>query len=187
MQISQPTPCAFEKQLQGEMPALRRLAGWITRDRDRAEDLLQDTMLLALRFKESYRDNVNMHAWLTRIMKNRYISILRRQSLESRILETEKNYALPLLSISASMMNARRKDGAVHPDDDFSDTVLHAMNELRDEYRDVVILCDVDGLSYAEAAASLDCPLGTVMSRLHRGRRALRKRLVSRSALVEAA
>ncbi|NLN62513.1 MAG: RNA polymerase sigma factor [Myxococcales bacterium] len=178
---------SFEQLLQAEIPTMRRVAGWIARDADAADDLLQDTMLLALRFRDSYKENVNMRAWLTRIMKNRHISILRRKNLEYRILETEKNDALPVLSMSQAALQTRARDGGVVPDIGFSDTVLHAMNNLRDEYRDVVILCDIDGLSYAEAAASLSCPLGTVMSRLHRGRRELRKHLVSRTALSEAA
>lgn len=178
---------SFEDQLKLALPALHRAATWTTRDPERAADLVQDTVVLALRFRESFSSDTNMKAWLTRIMKNRYISLLRRQSLENRILAAEADFAISMWSMGESGRRAAEHSDAANRDPGFSDTVLHAVTELKQEYRQVVMLCDVDGMSYAEAAAALTCPLGTVMSRLHRGRRILQKRLGSRKELFEAA
>lgn len=181
------TLCAFEKQLQQEWPSLRRIAAWLTRSPERAEDLLQDTAVLALRFRDSYRADTNLHAWLTRIMRNRHISLMRRRSLEDRTFAAGDSSTLSLWSTSEDTRRAGAGSDAADADDGFSDPVLAALSELRGEFRDVVMLCDVDSLSYAEAAATLGCPLGTIMSRLHRGRKELRRRLVSRDALNSAA
>lgn len=164
-----------------------KLAVSLTRDISRAEDLLQDTMLLALKFRDSYQSGTNIRAWLSRIMKNRYISIVRRIRLEEKTMEEEGSFTLRTWSIGEMGLRTTHADGNVHTDTEFGDTVSAAMNELRPEYRQVVMLCDVDGLSYAEAAGTLTCPVGTVMSRLHRGRQALRTRLVSRTQLEQAA
>jgi len=177
----------FEQALSSHLPALKRTAAWIAGDEHRAEDLLQDTLVLALRFKDNYRDGTNLRAWLTRVMRNRHISNMRRKTLERRIMETEGHHALTHWSVGASGRRSTEMDGDVYVDDGFSDTVLSAMHELRPEFMEVVMLCDVEGLSYADAAARVDCPVGTVMSRLHRGRRALRKRLSSRSHIEAAA
>jgi RNA polymerase sigma-70 factor (ECF subfamily) len=180
------TAC-FEMQLNEQFNNLMRLASRLCRNGACAEDLFQDTMVLALRFRDSYRDGTNMRAWLSRIMKNRHISILRRRSLETHIMESEGHHALKEWSVGEMGLRATSKDGGVHRDEGFCDTVRSAIDELKPEYRQVVMLCDIDELSYAEAADRLTCPLGTIMSRLHRGRRALRDVLVSRERLDQAA
>ena len=177
----------FDKQLEDQSRNLLKLAVALTHDISRAEDLLQDTMLLALKFRSSYQEGTNIRAWLSRIMKNRYISIVRRLKLEEKTMEEEGSYALRTWSIGEMGLRTTHRDGNVYSDEGFGDTVTHAMDELKPEYREVVMLCDVDGMSYAEAAGELTCPLGTVMSRLHRGRNALRTRLGSRADLEQAA
>ncbi|MBN2719305.1 MAG: RNA polymerase sigma factor [Deltaproteobacteria bacterium] len=178
---------SFENQLEDHRGNLLKLAVSLTHDVSRAEDLLQDTMLLALKFRTSYQEGTNIRAWLARIMKNRYISIVRRIRLEEKTMEEEGSYALRTWSIGEMGRRTTHQDGNVYNDDGFGDTVTAAMDELKPEYRQVVMLCDVNGLSYAEAAGELTCPVGTVMSRLHRGRNALRTRLGSRSELEQAA
>ena len=177
----------FENALHREMPSMAKAALWLTGDDSRAEDLLQDTMLLALRFQESFQDGTNMKAWLMRVMKNRHISMLRRKSLERKIMETEGSHSLTYWSVGSMGIRTTRDDGDVYADDGFSDPVVRAMDDLRPEFREVVMLCDVEGLSYMDAASRIACPVGTVMSRLHRGRRALRKRLGSRRHVEAAA
>ena len=178
---------SFENQLEHQSRNLMKLAVTLTHDFAAAEDLMQDTMLLALKFKDSYQEGTNIRAWLSRIMKNRYISIVRRRRLEEKTMEEEGRYSLRTWSIGEMGLRTTHREGNVYTDDGFGDTVTAAMDELNPEYRQVVMLCDVDGLSYAEAAGTLTCPVGTIMSRLHRGRRALRKRLGSRSELEQAA
>jgi RNA polymerase sigma-70 factor (ECF subfamily) len=177
----------FSTALDAELPAMRRMARWFTGDPNRAEDLLQDSLVLALRFKDNFRQGTNLKAWLMRVMRNRHISMMRRRQLERRILETEGRHALTHWSIGAAGRRTMQRDGDVYTDHGLSDPVVNAMDELRPEFREVVWLCDVEGLSYADAAQQVACPVGTIMSRLHRGRRALRRRLGSRQQVEEAA
>lgn len=178
---------SFEVQLEAQTRNLLKLAYSLTRDPSRAEDLLQDTMLLALKFKDNYQSGTNIRAWLARIMKNRYISIVRRIRLEEKTMEEEGSFSLRNWSLGEMGLRTTNRDGNVYADKGFGDTVTAAMDELKLEYRQVVMLCDIDGLSYAEAAGRLTCPVGTIMSRLHRGRQALRNRLGSRQQLEQAA
>jgi RNA polymerase sigma-70 factor (ECF subfamily) len=177
----------FTEELRQELPALRRMARWFSGDPHRAEDLLQDTLVLALRFKDNFREGTNLRAWLMRVMRNRHISLMRRKQLERRIMETEGRYSLTDWSIGAAGRRSMQRDGDVYRDHGLSDPVVSAMDELRPEFREVVWLCDVEGLSYADAASQISCPVGTIMSRLHRGRRALRRRLGSRQQVEAAA
>jgi RNA polymerase sigma-70 factor, ECF subfamily len=177
----------FERDLNTHLPALRRLSRWLTGDPQRADDLFQDTMVLALRFSDNFVEGTNMQAWLFRIMRNRHISSLRRHALEQQILETEGSHALAFWSVGAMGRRTSSTDGDVSPDDGFCDTVVNAMDTLRPEFREVVWMCDVEGMSYADAASAISCPLGTIMSRLHRGRRDLRRKLVSRRSVEAAA
>lgn len=184
--ISEET-ATFEQHLEAEVRHLMKLAMALTHDIFKAEDLVQDTMVLALKFKDSYQDGTNIRAWLSRILKNRYISIVRRLRLEEKTMDEEGSFTLRTWSIGEMGLRTTHRDGNVYTDEGFGDTVTAAMDDLKPEYRQVVILCDVDGLSYAEAAGTLTCPVGTIMSRLHRGRRALRDRLGSRASLEQAA
>jgi RNA polymerase sigma-70 factor (ECF subfamily) len=177
----------FGNALHAELPAMRRMARWFAGDPHRGDDLLQDTLVLALRFQGNFRDGTNLRAWLVRVMRNRHISLMRRRQLERRILETEGRHALTDWSVGAAGRRTMRRDGDVCRDDGLSDPVVNAMDELRPEFREAVWLCDVEGLSYADAAQQAACPVGTIMSRLHRGRRALRRRLGSRQQVEEAA
>lgn len=177
----------FSEALHAELPALRRMARWFTGDHHRAEDLLQDTLVLALRFRGNFKEGTNLKAWLLRVMRNRHISLMRRKQLERRIMETEGRHALVNWSIGAAGRRSMQHDGDVYQDRGLSDTVVGAMDELRPEFREAVWLCDVEGMSYADAANQISCPVGTVMSRLHRGRRALRRRLGSRQQVEAAA
>ena len=100
---------------------------------------------------------------------------------------TEGRHALVSWSIGASGRRSMQHDGDVYQDRGLSDTVVGAMDELRPEFREAVWLCDIEGMSYADAAQQISCPVGTIMSRLHRGRRALRRRLGSRQQVEAAA
>jgi RNA polymerase sigma-70 factor (ECF subfamily) len=171
---------AIEQAICFEIGMLERMALKYTGDLHEAEDLVQDTLVLALRFIGSYQENTNLRAWLSRVMRNRYISIVRRRKVELRIHECEGAYALSERSISSMGRRNIQTEGGVENDNGFSDTVVSAMKDLHPVFREAVLLCDVQGLSYAEAAAKISCPAGTIMSRLHRGRRSLRKRLGSR-------
>lgn len=170
-----------------ELTTLERMARWYAGNAVEADDLLQDTIVLALRFAESYREGTNVKAWLLRVMRNRHISMSRRKQLERRVYDAEGRYSLTRWSIGEMGRRTMERHGDVDKDDGLSDPVLNAISELRPEFRQAVWLCDVQGLSYAEAAKSLSCPVGTIMSRLHRGRRHLKQQLGSRAELEQAA
>lgn len=165
---------------------MRQLARWYTSDSHEADDLVQETMLLALRFQESFRPGSNLRAWLARVMRNKHISNSRRKRLERQTLELEGTACLLDWSVGESGRRSTEPKGHVEKDEGLSDPVVEALSELRPEFREVVMLCDVEGLSYADAANLVRCPVGTIMSRLHRGRRALRSRLGSRQQLAAA-
>ncbi len=166
-----------------EMRTLERMALCYTGAQADAEDLVQDTFVLALRFADSYRNGTNLRAWLLKVMRNRYISLIRRRQLERRVYEAEERHALADWSIGEAGRRNSQPGGGIDRDAGLSDPVVHAMDALRPEFREAVWFCDVENLSYMEAAQKASCPVGTIMSRLHRGRRALRRKLGSRRAL----
>lgn len=173
----------FEKAICDELHTLQRMAVWYTGNAAEAQDLVQDTLLLALRFQEGYKQGSNLRAWLLKVMRNRHISVTRRRRLEKRVMEHEAGHALCDWSLSETGRRSMEAGGGVDTDAGFSDPVVLAMDTIRPEFREAVLMCDVEELSYLEAAARASCPVGTVMSRLHRGRRALKDKLVSREQL----
>lgn len=183
MNLKVKTNSSFQEAICREMHTLERTAIWHTKNQADAQDLLQDTLILALRFQEGYKPGSNLRAWLLRVMRNRHISMTRRKRLEKRVLEHESTHALTDWSLSETGRRSMETHGGIDLDDGFSDPVVSAISSIRPEFRDIVMMCDVEEMSYIEASKLADCPVGTVMSRLHRGRRALKEKLVSRSNL----
>ncbi len=156
---------------------LYRAALRLTHNRAEAEDLVQETWLRALRHFDQFDPGSNCRAWLLTILRNAFLNRLRREGreiLESDMTATEAGAArLEEASVARSS-----------PEEDFFQTVLHgdvdrAMKTLPLPFRLVVTLADLEGLTYKEIAQVLDCPIGTVMSRLSRARQLLRKELVT--------
>lgn len=152
-------------------PTLRRRALALTKNPVLADDLVQDTVERALRFAHTYRPGSNLAAWLTRVMHNVFMSRCRRRQVEVRVLRT-------LALAEDGLRDAEQMW--------FSPAVESALEELPEKLGSVVRLVDLDELSYAEAADHLSVPLGTVMSRLHRGRKRLAARLVDRETVARA-
>jgi RNA polymerase sigma-70 factor (ECF subfamily) len=139
-----------------------------------AEDLVQETFFKAFRFWDSYEKGTNIRAWLFRIMKNAYINRYRKEKKEPDFTEYDEAEN-PLFGESAAeSTDLQEALNNTLLDDD----VAKALSELPDEFRTVVILCDIEEMTYEEVAEFLDCPIGTVRSRLHRGRKLLRSRLL---------
>ena len=138
-----------------------RLAG---NDAD-AQDLVQETLLRVRRGLETYQPG-SLPAWLSRIVTNVFLDeVRRRRRRPTDPLSDDGDRQLP------------PSPGADEVTDDFSDEVQHALSSLPDDFRTAVVLCDVVGLSYDEIAAAQGVPVGTVRSRIHRGRRMLRTAL----------
>jgi len=161
------------------MPSLYTAALRMTRNPADAEDLVQETYLKAYRAFNSFTEGTNLKAWLYRILTNTYINIYRakkRRPEESDIDDLENFYLYRRLGGLEGATAGRSAEDEVL--DHFTETdVKEALEALPEQFRMAVLLGDVEGFSYKEIAAILDVPIGTVMSRLHRGRRALQKRL----------
>ncbi len=161
------------------MPSLYTAALRMTRNPADAEDLVQETYLKAYRAFSSFTEGTNLKAWLYRILTNTYINTYRakkRRPEESDIDDLENFYLYRRLGGLEGATAGRSAEDEVL--DHFTETeVKEAIEALPEQFRMAVLLGDVEGFSYKEIAAILDVPIGTVMSRLHRGRRALQKRL----------
>jgi len=150
----------------------RRLVG----SREEAEDLVQETYARAFRSWRSYTPGTNMRAWLFRILTNLNVDRGRRvqRTPPMQPLE-ESDYYLANKLASSAGEEALEQEQVVERLS--QDSIVHALAEIQPQFRDVVVLVDIGDFSYADAAEILDIPMGTVMSRLHRGRRALKQRL----------
>lgn len=160
-------------------PQLFSTAVRMTRNRADAEDLVQETFLKAWRSFDSFQEGTNLRAWLFRIMTNTYINKynakMRRPS-ETELDEVEELFLFRRMgAFDQSKLSASAEDQLLELFTD--DEVKNALEELPESFRLPVLLSDVDGFSYKEISEMLDVPIGTVMSRLHRGRKTVQKRL----------
>lgn len=151
----------------------------LTRKPADAQDLVQETLMKAYRAYGNFKEGTNLKAWLFRILTNSYINIYRykkRRPVEVDVDNQDTMYVYHKLRGSQSDDLTQSVEDSFF--ETFTDSVISdALENLPDQYREVVLLSDVEGLSYAEIAEMLEVPPGTVMSRLHRGRKALQKAL----------
>lgn len=152
----------------------------LTRNERNAEDLVQDTVMRAWRFFDKFEAGTNFRAWIFKILTNTFINSYRRNTRE-RSLQDESERQ----SVEARFFSADQTEQAQNPEDYLidrvmSEDVLKAIDELSIDFRMVVILADLQEFSYKEIAEILDVPVGTVMSRLFRGRKQLQKLLLAR-------
>lgn len=151
----------------------------LTRDRTEAEDLVQDAALLAFRAFGSFQPGTNFKAWFFRILTNAFYSRHRKTKHERGNVSTEDLPALYLYARTAEIgLHSQEPDPAAAMMDKFdTEHVAEALDALPEEYRVVASLYFIDDLSYQQIAEAVGCPVGTVRSRLHRGRRMLQKAL----------
>src|ERR1700758_3310773 len=169
----------FADQAMDFMPSLYSAALRMTRTPSDAEDLVQETYLKAYRAFGSFQEGTNLKAWLYRILTNTFINSYRakrRRPEQSELDEVEDLYLYRRLGGLEAVTAGRSAEEEVL--EHFTETeVKEAVEALPEQFRMAVLLADVEGFSYKEIAEILDIPIGTVMSRLHRGRRALQKGL----------
>ena len=167
----------FEREAVPQMDILYNYALRMTANPDDASDLVQETFMKAYRFWDKYEKGTNIRAWLFRIMKNTYINRYRKESKEPETLDYNEiqNFYNTIRYESADPNDLQEKIFGGLLDDD----VANAVRSLPEDFQTVVILCDIEGLSYEEIAEFVDSPIGTVRSRLHRGRKMLREKLMS--------
>ena len=152
----------FARLLEAQLPRLRRYARALTRDLSRADDLVQDTLVRALDKQHLYQDGTNLRAWLFTLMHNQHVNNARRNVREDNSLDVD-TMAAHLVAVTDPTASRQLRE------------LDEAIGKLAMEQRQVILLIGLEGMSYEEAAAILDVPIGTVRSRLSRGREALRR------------
>jgi len=154
-----------------------RVARRLVSSREEAEDLVQETYARAFRSWQSYTPGTNMRAWLLRILTNLNIDRGRKQQRtpDSQPLEEGDYFLYNRMEQTSGTPAEERIDQKLS-----QDTIVTALSAVPHDFRDVIVLVDIGDFSYADAAQILDIPVGTVMSRLHRGRRILKRELAER-------
>ena len=152
----------FARLLEARLPRLRRYAQALTRDPSRADDLIQDTLIRALAKRHLYQDGTNLRAWLFTIMHNQHVNDIRRNVQEGNSLDVD-TVAAHLVAITDPTASRQLRE------------LDEAIGKLAMEQRQVILLIGLEGMSYEETAVILKVPIGTVRSRLSRGREALRR------------
>jgi RNA polymerase sigma-70 factor (ECF subfamily) len=165
---------AFEIELLAHLDTLYAVSCRMTRSTTEAEDLVQDTVVKAMRARHQFEPGTNLKAWLLRILTNTFINRYRRGGLERDLFEGPDAEPLTDGWVGATTMRAMRDPETQALTPIIEAEVQRALDELPDEFRLAVVLSDIEELSYKEIAEAMGCPIGTVMSRLHRGRRQLR-------------
>ncbi len=167
----------FAEQAMEHMTALYSAALRMTRNPADAEDLVQETYLRAYRSFDSFTEGTNLKAWLYRILTNTYINSYRaakRRPEVSDVEDVEDLYLYHRLSPAQGFGRSAEEEALAGFTDE---EVKEAIEALPEAFRIAVLLADVEGFSYKEIAEITEVPIGTVMSRIHRGRRALQKTL----------
>lgn len=166
----------FNEEIIPHLDALYNFALRLTSDPNEAEDLVQDTVVKAYRFFSSYEKGTNAKAWLFRILKNSYINNYRKKSKKPQQVDYDE------VSTFYETVRAERTNTSDLEDKMYrelmDDDITGALEQLPEDFRTVVLLCDVEGFTYEEIANMLDVPIGTIRSRLHRGRNLLKAQLM---------
>ena len=152
----------FHSRLEEQIPRLRRYARALTRDANRADDLVQDTLVRALAKQHLWQAGTNLRAWLFTLMHNQHVNDVRRSNREGGNIDVNEMAAVLVATTDPTASRQLRE-------------LERALARLPLEQREAILLVGLEGLRYDEAADILDVPIGTVRSRLSRGRDALRR------------
>jgi RNA polymerase sigma-70 factor (ECF subfamily) len=174
-------PQEFEERALEHLDALYAASLRLTRDPSEAEDLVQDTLVRAYRFQHRFEPGTNLKAWLLRILTNTFINHYRRSARERRVLDHQEGAPIGDGVMSRAAMRGLTDSVSVAQEGLLRDEILRALDELPEDYRVMIVLADIEELAYKEIAEALGCPIGTVMSRLHRARKLMQKRLIDQA------
>lgn len=170
----------FHEEIIPHLDALYNFGLRLTSDPNDAEDLVQDTIVKAYRFFSSYEKGTNAKAWLFRILKNSYINNYRKKSKKPQEVDYDE------VATFYETIRAERTETSDLEDKMFreliDDELSNALDNIPEDFRTVVLLCDVEDFTYEEIANMLDVPIGTIRSRLHRGRNLLKAELLDYAA-----
>ncbi len=170
----------FQRLILPVLDALFRTARRLTGDHRHAEDLVSETCLRGLRFFDRFAPGTRFKAWIFQILRNTFISEVRRRAREEPLAPVDPA-VLPDLSAGsdgAAAVDGRSARGRAAILDAVDDDIRRALDSLPEDHRMIVMLSVFEGLKYREIAEIMDCPIGTVMSRLFRARRALQDLLL---------
>jgi len=172
----------FEEEALELSDQVYRVARHLAGTREEADDLVQETYARAFRSWRSYTPGTNLRAWLLRILTNLNIDRGRRtqRAPQMQALEANDYYLYDKLAESEGNPDEDRVVERLSQDD-----IVSALADVPHDFRDVIVLVDIGDFSYQDAAQILDIPIGTVMSRLHRGRRILKRELAENIAAEE--
>jgi RNA polymerase sigma-70 factor (ECF subfamily) len=168
----------FEATALPHLDVMYGVAYRLTRNRGDAEDLVQDALVRAYRFWHTFEQDSNCKAWLLKILTNTFLNRYQKQKREREIVSEaarEQDAVDGVLMHEHSLAQRDPEDALIGRM--LSDDVARALEQLPPEFRVPVVLCDLEGMPYKEIAEVMECPIGTVMSRLYRGRRQLQKEL----------
>jgi len=168
----------FEKEALTHIDSQYNLSSYLTKNSDDAKDLVQETYYKAYKFFHQFQEGTSIKAWLFKILKNTFINLYRKKFIEHEIIDYEK------VESFIGLIKDDNFDFAHLEEDNLlnkflSDDVVSALNQLPDDFKIVVLLSDVEGLSYKEIADIMECPIGTIRSRLSRARKMLQKILLN--------
>ena len=163
----------FERVALPQLSYLYTSAFYLTKDRADAEDLVQETYLRAFRFFDKFQPGTNFRAWLLSILQNLFINRDRQKRREAPTIQRET-----IDEVYESMVEQNENMGGGNPEHHFvsqmmDDEVEMALRGLPEEFRTAIVLVDIEELTYEESANIMECPMGTVRSRVSRGRRML--------------
>jgi RNA polymerase sigma-70 factor, ECF subfamily len=178
------TAGAFEESALEHLDALYGAALRLTRDASEAEDLVQDALVRAYRFQHHFELGTNLKAWLLRILTNTFINHYRRSVRERRVLDPEEGAPIGDGVMSRAAMRGLTDSTSVAQEGLLRGEILAALDNLPEDYRLMIVLADIEELSYKEIADAVGVPIGTVMSRLHRARKLMQKQLVEQAVLM---
>lgn len=167
----------YEKLVLEHVDMLYAVALSLTRNPTEAEDLTQNTLVKALRFHDKFREGTYIKAWLLTILRNTFINEYRRRARRPAFVELTGAEAAPETAPERDAPGVVQGPAAAELLELLDDSVRHALESLPQDFRIAVIMADLEERSYKEIADVMDCPIGTVMSRLFRGRRLLREQL----------
>ena len=169
---------SFVEDAVSHLDALHAVACRLTRNPTEAEDLVQDTLVKAMRAREQFQPGTNMKAWLLRIVTTTFLNQYKRGGLERDVLDGPDADPLADGWMSSATMRAMRDAESLALQPLLQEELQAALEALPEEFRLAVVLSDVEEMSYKEIADIMGCPMGTVMSRLHRGRKLLKSALL---------
>jgi RNA polymerase sigma-70 factor, ECF subfamily len=174
----------FEEEALGLADQVYRVARRLVSSREEAEDLMQETYARAFRSWRSYQPGTNLRAWLLRILTNLNIDRGRRvqRTPDTQPLEEGDYFLYNRLEESSREPNLDEERVVERLS---QDDAVSALSAVPHDFRDAIVLVDIGDFSYQDAAQILDIPIGTVMSRLHRGRRILKQELAERAVVTE--